>query len=138
MARRYSTNQRKIVLEFVAAKGGGHFTAEEVYRALAAGGYAVGRATVYRCFEKFTAEGLLRKYAPLEGGGATYEYSGDCAGHYHLKCGACGELWHFKCGRVTELYRHIGSNHNFQIDPTRTVFHGTCGKCLNKEKEPEL
>lgn len=132
MARSYRTRQRRVIMEYVAARGGEHFTADGVCRALRAAGSCVGRATVYRCFERLVSEGLLRKYTPTGGGAAVYNYCVGCSGHYHLHCDVCGETQHFECAGVEELYSHLNSDYDFQIDAARTVFHGVCGSCRGK------
>lgn len=136
MTLNYRTNQRKAIFEFLAANDGKHFTAEEAFLTINKRGHEVGRATVYRYFDKLTGEGVLRKYVPLDGGGAAYEYCGCGERYFHLKCGVCGELLHLECEYVSKLYCHISNDHDFEIDQGRTVFHGTCGKCRDRgEKE---
>lgn len=137
MTQSYKTTQRKAILEFLAANGERHFTADEAFYALRESGAAIGRATVYRYFDKLTNEGVLRRYAAQNGGGACYEYCGaECSGHYHLSCRQCGELLHFDCDDVSKLYRHISQKHDFKIDPAMTVFLGVCGKC-EEDRERE-
>lgn len=135
MSRIYKTNQRRIILEFLAAGPGGHFTAGEIFAVLKAGGLSISRATVYRHLEKLSAEGLLYKYSQPDGAAADYEYRGRSGGSHHLKCVVCGKLLHFECVDISRLYRHIGKNHGLIIDSARTVFSGTCGECgKNREK----
>ena len=35
---------------------------------------------------------------------------------------------------LEEIYRHIGDDHNFRINPKKTVFYGKCGKCQKAGK----
>lgn len=135
MARDYRTTQRKHILEFLSESGGRHLTAEEVFLALRDRGREVGRATVYRYLDKLTEERVLRKYPRLDGSGAAYEYCGRGEGHPHLKCDSCGELTHLECPGLPLFFRHVVEEHKFEIDPARIVFHGTCGKCKDREEE---
>lgn len=135
MARRYSTIQRRHILEFLSESGGRHLTAEEVFLALREKGHEVGRATVYRYLDKLTEDGVLRKYPRLDGSGAAYEYCGCGEGHPHLKCDSCGELTHLECPGLPLFFQHVVEDHEFEIDPARAVFHGTCGKCKDREEE---
>lgn len=129
MTRNYKTNQREAVLQFLQANGG-HVSAEEVFRALRQCERAVGRATIYRSLDMLVSGGVLRKYASYDGRGALYEYDGDAGSeHFHLKCGVCGQLTHLECTDADKLYHHIENDHGFKIDPARTVFLGTCGRC---------
>lgn len=129
MTRNYRTNQRKVIFEFLVANDRKHFTAEEAFLTINKRGHEVGRATIYRYLDKLSNEGALRKYVPIDGGGAVYEYCGCGGKHFHLKCDVCGELLHLECTDVSNFYRHISKDHDFEIDPGRTVFYGTCGKC---------
>lgn len=138
MTHNYETSQRKIILDFLEASGGKHFTVDDVFSALRAKGFSVARATIYRYLGKLAETGALRKFIPPEGGGACYEYVGeDCTAHYHLRCHTCGELLHFECADVSKLYRHISADHGFEVDPARTVFLGICGKCGESKESGE-
>lgn len=135
MARGYSTIQRRRILEFLSESGGLHLTAEEVFLALRERGHEVGRATVYRYLDKFTDERVLRRYPRLGGSGAAYEYCGCREAHPHLKCDACGGLLHLECSGLQLFFEHVAEDHEFEIDPARTIFHGICCKCKEKGKE---
>ena len=39
-----------------------------------------------------------------------------------------------ECHHLEEIYRHIGDDHNFRINPKKTVFYGKCGKCQKAGK----
>jgi Fur family ferric uptake transcriptional regulator len=62
-AVRYNTNQRKLILAVIERNRGRHITAEEVHLELIRAGSPVGKATVYRHFERLEKEGML----PLKG-----------------------------------------------------------------------
>lgn len=138
MAQNYKTNQRRVIFEFILASGGKHLTAEGVFNALRERGREIGRATIYRYLDRLVCDGVLRRYVPSEGGGAIYEYCNCGGGHFHLKCRVCGKLLHLECADVSELFSHIDKDHNFRTDPVQTVFHGTCGKCMDRAEVKNL
>ena len=39
-----------------------------------------------------------------------------------------------ECHHLEEIYRHIGDDHNFRINPKKTVFYGKCEKCQKSDK----
>ena len=55
-AVRYNTNQRKLILAVIERNRGRHITAEEVHLELIREGSPVGKATVYRHFERLEKE----------------------------------------------------------------------------------
>lgn len=138
MAQSYRTKQRKVIAEFLFANSGKHMTTEEVLTALRANGHKIGRATVYRYLEKLAEERVLRRYAPAGGRAASYEYCGCSGGYYHLKCDACGDLQHLARAGAPEFFSDVETERDFIIDPESTVFHGTCGKCRNKEDKNSI
>lgn len=130
----YSTRQRRVIEQYIASMGDGHFTVDSLCATLLQNGEAVGRTTVYRCVEKLKNEGKLRKYAQNAGESACYQFVGDgqCHDHFHLKCENCGDLIHMDCRNMTKLAEHIKSHHGFDIDPLKTVFYGVCERCRSK------
>jgi Fur family ferric uptake transcriptional regulator len=95
---------------------------------------AVGQTTIYRHLEKLAAEGKIRKYTLRGDKGACYQYINNdrkCREHFHLKCETCGGLIHADCGLLDKVRRHLLGSHHFQIDMLKTVFYGTCKKCLS-------
>lgn len=133
---KYNTNQRRLILDFLEENSGRHVTADDALFALKARGCPVGKATIYRFFDKLAKEGKLLKYSAVDGAGACYEYNAghaQCSGHYHLKCDGCGALLHLECSSVAKLYEHMRGEHGFQVDNRQTVFYGKCSACVERE-----
>ena len=102
-----------------------------VHEALLKQGVRVGQTTVYRQLLRLAREGLIEKMPSPDGKTGLYRYTGACHGdHYHLLCSECGGLSHLTCDYFADLYRHVGENHGFHIDGSRTVFYGTCASCF--------
>jgi Fur family ferric uptake transcriptional regulator len=114
--------------------GGGHITANQIARHFADGENAVGQTTIYRHLERLAAEGRIRKYILSGDKGACYQYihnDAKCREHFHLKCEICGGLIHADCDLLDQIQRHLLGSHRFRIDMLKTVFYGTCKKCLS-------
>lgn len=131
----YQTKQKAQVLQYLEAHSAEHITAAELLIALNTSGAAIGSATVYRQLEKLEAQGLVRRYALDDRGSACWQYAGaeakagTCRNHFHLKCTVCGTLVHLNCDHLHEIAHHVAAEHDFIIDPARTVFYGICGAC---------
>ena len=133
-AEGYRTRQRELIGEILRENSNGHLTVDEIVELLGARNAAVGRTTVYRCLERLTAEGKLRKYSAA-GESACYQYidGEECHEHFHLKCKCCGRLIHMECEHMHALSGHILNEHGFAVDPLCTVLYGICADCAEKE-----
>ncbi|MDR1691970.1 MAG: transcriptional repressor [Oscillospiraceae bacterium] len=132
--RQYNTKQRGAVLDYIRSLGDAHVTAAEIVSHFSRGEQPVGRTTVYRCLDRLTGDGMLRRYTTDGVSGACYQFTGGkdcCREHFHLKCERCGRLEHLECGALSELERHVLTRHEFLVNTQKTVFYGTCKKCVN-------
>ncbi len=134
MPKEYHTKQRDRVLRCLRAQGDRHLTAARVTEILRQSDGAVGPATVYRHLERLVQNGTVRKYVTGQGSPACYQYVGDapCGNHFHMRCVSCGRLFHLDCHALCDIADHIRAHHDFEIDPTKTVFYGTCSQCAEK------
>lgn len=138
LTREYKTKQRQCILDCLKSLGDRHVTVDDVDDYLRSQGGAVGKTTIYRYLDKLVEEGTVQKFVIADGKSACYQLlkkEADCRTHFHLKCVGCGRLIHLECGYLEELRSHIGENHHFSIDSSRTVFYGWCEDCLKKQKE---
>jgi Fur family ferric uptake transcriptional regulator len=129
----YHTRQGQCILDYMKSLGGGHVTVSQIARYFADKEEVIGQTTIYRHLEKLTAEGKIRKYTLNNGKSACYQYESNhakCREHFHLKCETCGTLIHADCELVDKIRKHLLSRHQFQINMLKTVFYGTCKKCL--------
>lgn len=134
----YETGPRKLIREYISGRKGAHLTADDVFDALKGDGVRIGKATIYRYFEKLAEEGVLRKYSSVDGSSACYEYVGDsesCRNHYHMKCDVCGSLFHLECSLLDKISEHIEEEHDFEINKFKTVFYGRCSLCRKAQRE---
>lgn len=111
-----------------------HFTAGDICEYFKSKGTPVGQSTIYRHLESLVDEGILNKYIVDGTSPACFEYLGreNCGEEmscYHCKCEKCGKLIHLHCEEIEEIQKHLFRDHQFQMDPKRTVFYGLCEKC---------
>lgn len=130
----YRKDSEEAVLSLFRENKSRPMTAEDVAALLRESGKEIGLTTVYRRLTGLLDRGLLQKHFG-EGKTALYRYTGDCTGNDdHLVCSVCGRVTHVTCNYFSELYRHIGENHGFRVDGSRTLFYGTCSACYRASK----
>jgi Fur family ferric uptake transcriptional regulator len=132
----YHTRQGDRILDYLRSLGDRHVTVTQVARYFADSGDLIGQTTIYRHLEKLAAEGTIRKYALSDGKSACYQYAGAsalCREHFHLVCESCGVLIHADCELLDEVEAHLLAAHDFHINMLKTVFYGTCKRCLSAD-----
>ena len=134
----YKTKQQELLFSYLREMQGRHFTAEDVRAHFEQKEISIGIATIYRQLEKLVSEGKIQKYFIDEHSAACFEYAGEeCRSepgeeHFHLKCESCGRLIHLECEELSCLSEHLQKEHDFQLNPFRTVFYGICADCRKK------
>ena len=129
---KYSTKQKRAILEYMKAYPDRCFTVREL---IAEGKLDVGEATVYRALSGFAADGEVKRYVSGDGGGALYQYASadeSCESHFHLKCLSCGRLFHTECHVIDEMTKHVEEEHGFRVDNVHTTIYGYCRDCVEK------
>ncbi len=130
----YKTKQKDILLDYLKSRSGKHVTASDIYNHLTDQGKSISQATIYRQLEKLVDDGVINKYIIDAGSPACFEYSGhdnhaDAEVCFHCKCEQCGKLIHLHCEELENIREHLFEEHNFSLDPIRTVFYGKCDEC---------
>lgn len=134
---KYRTKQREILLHYFESVPGKHVTAADVCEYLKKQDAKIGQSTVYRQLESMVDEGLIKKYIIDGNSPACFEYV-DPESHeegevcFHCKCEICGKLIHLHCEELEAIQTHILDEHNFRVDPVRTVFYGLCEECIGR------
>lgn len=131
----YKTKQREVIFNFLVENKERHVTIDEIVNYIKSLNLSVGKTTVYRYIDELEEKGVVRKYIVDKSSISCYQYidsSNQCQNHFHLKCKKCGQLYHLDCDYLHDIDNHVLKNHGFMIDDSRTVFYGTCKKCLNK------
>ena len=130
----YKTKQKEDIIEYLQNNEGSHITVNDIYEHFKSQNCSVGQTTIYRNLEKLVDTGLVNKYIVDINTPACFEYvnpkshgNGDMC--FHLRCEKCGLLFHTHCDELKSVVEHIKEEHNFVLDPKRTVFYGICEKC---------
>ena len=131
---KYRTKQREILLEYLRRMPGVHITVKDACEYFEEQGTSIGQTTVYRQLERMVDEGIVNKYIIDGTGPACFEYIAgeehcDKEVCFHCKCEKCGKLIHLHCEELAEIQEHLLAEHNFRMDPLRTVFYGVCEEC---------
>ena len=130
----YKTKQRSKITSYLETRTGEHITVADVCEYFEKQGDPIGQTTVYRQLEKMVDEGIVNKYIIDGNSPACFEYMGEGEHHedevcFHCKCEKCGDLIHMHCHELESIAGHLLKDHNFVLNPRRTVFYGLCEKC---------
>lgn len=134
----YKSKHYSELLAWFQSIPGRHVTVQEVHSYFLENGTNIGLATLYRLLDRLVAEGMVAKYSVDASSPACYEYLSRDAEEeehtcYHVKCEKCGRLIHLHCEEMKELQEHFLNEHQFRLDPKRTVLYGICADCLKTE-----
>ncbi len=126
--QKYNTRHRESLLDFFKNHADTVYSARELIENTELG---IGEATVFRLLAGLSKEGFLRKIPAETGNASRYRYDGekDSETRCLLKCTECGGTISASCGFLDELERHMGDDHDFYMNPEKTVIFGLCGNC---------
>ena len=105
----------------------GHFTAEEVYKALLDAGEEIAFATVYRVLTQFESAGLVLRHN-FEGGRSVFELDNG-EHHDHMVCIKCGTVTEFYDAEIEERQKAVAKKHNFELIDHSLTLYGICEDC---------
>ena len=124
------TSQRQAILDLINASNR-HWDADELSRALADAGQAVGIATVYRGLAYLEAEGLVDSIQLSDK--KRYERANK-SHHDHMVCTVCGRIEEFAHATIETLQEAAAKERGFSISGHQLVIFGECASC-SKEKQ---
>ncbi len=133
---KYKTKQKELLLDYFEKVPHVHVTAADVCDYFRGQGASIGQSTIYRRLERLVDEGVLKKYTIDAGTPACFEYVGESGEetteqmHIHCKCEKCGDLIHLHCDEMTHIQQHLLQEHQFKVNPVRTVIYGLCENCI--------
>ena len=129
----YNTGKRERILAFLAERGDGSYTLEQICDALTEDGK--GKSTVYRIVSELVGEGYVRRLSDGRTRHCTYQYVGDehCQGHLHLKCKGCGRLVHLDEKVSRDLECALMNKGGFVLESGAMLF-GTCKECTEVDR----
>lgn len=116
------------------AESHSYVTANQIMTHLRQQGQSVGLTTVYRHLDRFEKEGIVHKIVLDGNSGACYQYAGAEESRLLLKCEGCGGILPMDCSHMPQLYEHVLQEHQFRVNPHRTMFYGMCDNCLTEDQ----
>ena len=122
-----ATNQRLAVARAVF-EAADHLSVDEVARRVAAGGAAVGTATVYRTLDLLVQSGLAREHDFGEGF-KRYEPATPGERHEHCVCTSCGGVTEFANDRLERMIGLLAEEVAFRPHHHRLEVYGLCRAC---------
>lgn len=130
---RYTTKQRKILLDFLDSHSDQLFTARQLAASLQDSG--ISTSAVYRNLSQLEAEGSVRKSPGSAARESVYQYtaSDKCREHLHMSCTKCGKTLHMEGECAKRLVEQVGDG-GFIIDKSSTVIYGVCSNCSENRK----
>jgi Fur family ferric uptake transcriptional regulator len=121
-----ATVPRLKILEVFERSTRRHLTAEDVYKALLAGGSDIGLATVYRVLMQFEQAGLLTR-SNFESGKSVFEMN-EGQHHDHLVCLTCGRVEEFYDAEIEARQRQVALSRGFELQEHSLALYATCSK----------
>lgn len=107
--------------------GQGHFTAEDVYKALLDAGEEIAFATVYRVLTQFESAGLVLRHN-FEGGRSVFELD-DGQHHDHMVCIKCNKVTEFYDEEIEKRQQAVADKHGFKLEGHSLTLYGICKEC---------
>ncbi len=131
------TNARLAVLQALE-DGGGHMTSTQVINAVAQRDTSIGRASVFRTLELFTALGIIHPTYIDSSATPTYVLMPD-GHHHHIVCVQCRQVIEFdNCG-LQQLARQLEEHYGFRLIGHLLEFFGVCAQCQQgSDVSPDL
>ena len=121
------TAPRRTVVELVARRGAGHFSAADLIGDAKRRGVRIGRATIFRTLDLLQSTGIVERI-DLPDGEHAY-VSCRPSHHHHVVCTTCG-----RSRDVGDLHLQLATEAieratGFRIDGHRLELYGTCSDC---------
>ncbi len=111
-----------------AMRAHGHFTAEDLMKAMEKVKGGVSRATVYRSLHDLLEAGVIRETAYGEKH-IFYEHLYDEKAHHHARCIHCHGVIEFPALGIDEKYETMLCRKGFKVLGHEIHFYGICRNC---------
>ncbi len=136
MKSTYQTQQRKIILSFLASAHDRQFTIDEMIEGLNREGHSVAQSSVYRLMKKLVEEGVVRRHSKEDSRQYVYQIieSEECHSHLHLQCTECGKLVHLSHEATKEARQWMQGATGFDLDQEKTYLYGKCKDCKKQTR----
>ena len=126
---KYSTKQRKILLDFFKNNTDVVFSAKEVSENLKK--FQISQSSVYRNIAELEKSGKLVRCTKPNSREVFYRFVNPekCGECLHLSCKKCGKTFHMHLKSSDLMKNCLRDDENFQIDVADTVIYGICKGC---------
>ncbi len=126
---KYSTVQRKRLLEFLHDNHDKLFTTRDIVECLSK--EDVSQSSIYRNLQTFEKEGLIIRTAKEGSREFLYQYvnHNSCKSCLHMTCTKCGMTFHLTKAIAENFMKNLFEKDSFSIDFKKTIIYGTCDKC---------
>ena len=134
----YITQQKKILLEYLAKHSDSSFTVEELIEGVktikGVEGKAPAKSTVYRLITRFVDEGTVKRSVGKNSRSFVYQIVSceACCEHLHMKCTDCGKLLHLDDCLSDDFKLRVKKLCDFSVSDADTVLFGICSDCSSK------
>lgn len=123
------TKTRRQVAGLIGAHGD-HFTAADLLEEAERRGLGIGRATIFRALETFTALGIVERLDLPTGEHAYVSCRPEAtAHHHHIVCGSCGRSTDIVGCNIAGLAADVADRTGYRVDTHRIELFGTCSTC---------
>jgi len=107
----------------------GHFTAADLAADAGARRPRIGRATIFRALDLFTALGLVERLE-LPSGEHAYVRC-ELSHHHHVVCSRCGRNAEVEDCGITAVAREVARRTGYRIETHRLELFGLCPACAS-------
>ena len=130
---KYSTRQRKTLLNYLHSHADEQLSAGQISRALS--DEQISASAVYRNLSALEQAGQVRRLSRQGTREALYQYAAAerCRDCLHLTCRKCGRTSHMDSDEAARLVESLSVCDRFTIDKASTVIYGVCGDCKKEE-----
>ncbi len=126
---KYSTVQRKRLLEFLHDNHDKHFTTSDIVECLS--DENISQSSIYRNLQAFEKEGIIVRTAREGRRDFSYQFvnRSACKSCLHMTCTKCGKTFHLAKVMADEFIKSLFDYDGFSIDCRKTIIYGICDKC---------
>lgn len=131
MKSTYQTQQRKILLSFLASARDRQFTIDEIMLEMEDRGQTLPQSSLYRLMKKLVDEGVVRRHSKDDSRQYVYQImEGEaCHSHLHLQCTECGKIVHLSDEATKAARQWMDGAAGFELDQEKTLLYGKCSVC---------
>ncbi len=126
---KYSTKQRKVLLDYLTQHPDEPLSARQIADATAGDGISL--SAIYRNIAAMETEGILRPCVRDGSREVLYRFCGAaaCHEHLHMTCSHCGKTYHMDVPATQTLVDQVAEDAGFRVDRSATVLYGVCRDC---------